>query len=138
MSPEESSEDLPFCKELLCDWCQSLKPCFPKLDSTETSAEVTTTRKRKRDDLTEDDVLVSLRNWNRTIAVQRHLALSYIDDVTLSLNLHQLEPRPSTMLKNSRVAQTVEARQGLNLHDMSLMRDRSHVTPRKTTERNYE
>jgi hypothetical protein len=113
VSPEESSDDETL---LVCNWCQSLEPCFPTLDSTETSAESTTTRKRKRDDLTEDDVLVSLRNWNRTIAVQRHLALSYIDDVTLSLNLHQLEPRPSTMLRNTRFAQTVEARQGLTAH----------------------
>jgi hypothetical protein len=113
-SPEETSDDSPFCG--VCEWCQSLEPHFTRPDSRETSAETesSSTRKRKRDleCLNEDDTLASLHRMKQSIAEQRHLALSDIDDLTLSLNLHQLEPRPSTILGNSRLAQTIEARQG--------------------------
>ena len=83
---------------------------FQRSPSSETitTTQSVSTSKRKRDELDDDD---QLHRGKRVVREQQDILLSYIDDLTLSLNLHQLDSVPSTVSPGSRLAQKIEARQ---------------------------
>ena len=98
-----------------CVGCKGgFSSCFTMTTSlTEPPTTSSSAKKRKRENAEEADVVTLKHRMKHNLADQRDLLLSDIDDLTLSLNLRQLEPRPSTILNNRRLAEAIDARQSV-------------------------
>ena len=70
--------------------------------------------KRKRDEIDHDTFNLSLSRMKHILAVERDSFIADIDDLTISLNLHQLETSTkfSSCQPKSIESQSIEARQG--------------------------
>ena len=95
--------------------------------------------KRKREDADHDGFNLSLSRMKHILTIERDSFIADIDDLTISLNLHQLETSTKSCICQQRTigSQTVEARQGPS-PDISSFNCRPFVASFKSQESRIE